>query len=263
MENNNLFPMHFEDGLPLESHPMLQSSSATGSIGSASTMGPLRDPITPPSGRSTPGFQTVMMDHDGGTLNYFGPTPPSLEVDYGLQNGSIQAMGSHNFGYHPFTDQMISPPTEYPQAAYQFDNIHYQPNPSWPWPGEGQMNLFEKHPSSRVGTQPPVLTPLAISRVEDRYYHPHIQPHERRHHHMSRAQEKTNALQRVQTNRVSKRTKRPTITTRHGYPAGNSSFRNAHLHSITIVPSAKHPCEFPECNKVFKRAEHLKRHTTS
>ncbi|KAI3327848.1 hypothetical protein HD806DRAFT_484163 [Xylariaceae sp. AK1471] len=68
----------FDEGFSFESQSLPCSSS--GSFSSASTASSSQDPFTPTSGRSTPGLQPILMDHDNvvcGTSTSFGLTPPA------------------------------------------------------------------------------------------------------------------------------------------------------------------------------------------
>ncbi|KAI0102405.1 hypothetical protein GGR51DRAFT_562579 [Nemania sp. FL0031] len=260
---NNTFQM-FDEVFPMESYgesyPMLPCSSSTGSLESASTPSPVKGPFTPPSGRSTPGFRPIVMDHDGDNVNGFN-------FDYVLHNEHLQ-QHINNIEHHPFANQIISPPAEFPQVPYQYDPVHYQMDPSWPWGAENQMTMFEKQPQSALGIPPVAMPPqLAIPRVEGHYVpQTYLTHHERRSGFNKVRLETTEALQRVQGGRINKRIRKSRITAVEPEKIAGYNVRTSRLAGMSVVLKASFLCEWPSCSKVgkaFKRHEHLKRHVNT
>ncbi|KAI8625600.1 hypothetical protein F5Y19DRAFT_260384 [Xylariaceae sp. FL1651] len=250
---------------------------------SASTANSSQDPFTPTSGRSTPGLQPMLMDHD--TVAYrtstsFGLTPPAsafdsyspsdtkAEIPYyagyealfatpsrkvSLQTNAMALecapmMPTQSLGHYPFANQLFSPPLEFPPPPYSLESSAYDIAPSWTWPEESPVN-FERHNS------PWMSTPLKEISLRERHNTPppYFSLHGGGWLCVDGAQQKTTALHQVQQGyRVLKRNRTQKTTMIGGK-------------SVPIFPKGLHRCLHGACvgRNLFKRQEHLKRHEIS
>ncbi|TGJ88062.1 hypothetical protein E0Z10_g664 [Xylaria hypoxylon] len=209
-------------------------SSASGSFSAASTTGSLPDPFTPSSGRSTPVFLNMPMDHDNAACGILeiGPTPPASDFGPFLtQNMKPEASHYMGPGPNPYNHEMATPPMDYQPAPYapeifNFNTLPSNTTPPWSWPPEdGPVMFFGGDQPRMFGEAYPTLSYQAVL-------------------------ERATALHRVQGQpRISRRNRQTQVVMPNDIK--------------TIVhPSGLFKCHHQKCGskKPFKRAEHLKRH---
>ncbi|KAI1115442.1 hypothetical protein F5Y14DRAFT_450013 [Nemania sp. NC0429] len=105
---NNISYISFEDGYPYGSEPLQYTGPSQGSVGAPIDTASLKEPYTPNSRRSTPGFP-FPIDHDGLPETHFANAIQPLHYDY------IQPEGRQ----FAFPQSMMSPSGEFDAAPYE------------------------------------------------------------------------------------------------------------------------------------------------
>lgn len=273
----------YSEGFPLD-NPGLSCSSSSGSFSSASTSSSMPEPFTPTSGRSTPGFRTMSMDHD--SVSYSGPgvfelTPPSSALggyfpsdskaefqrymEYGSASPSptrkssmqTQAMEFNYASMIPATypslptqEQAIEAGNPQPLGHYSFSN--YIASPQYPVPAPGYH--FEdpsRDPASMWSwtSESPVSF---FGRGHPSASPSPSQPLSARDRNGLPPPHLSHDRRRVNINKVQQKT-----------TALQRVQRTQHRHGVRIerIAAATFKCNYPGCQKgPFKRQEHLKRH---
>ncbi|KAI1175113.1 hypothetical protein F4777DRAFT_598705 [Nemania sp. FL0916] len=246
---NNMFDIPFDECLSLESAPLVACTSSTGSLSSASTFnGPLGDPYTPPSGRSTPGHRPLLVDQNGGTLDKYRCSIPSgFESGYELHHGPIQ-----------LADTDIEHLTQSQMGYYSNPPPQQQ---LWHWPVEGStdhLRYSKISASDIIADDPPTHEHRPYAQLATMHLQGSIRGnilHERKRAQPRAVQEEAAApLRRTQKGGVSKpRGKKRTAHEKIGEP-------------LSVTEPNGFPCDHADCaglGKKFQRREHLTRHYRS
>ncbi|KAI2642326.1 hypothetical protein GGS21DRAFT_546518 [Xylaria nigripes] len=137
----------------------LHCSSSSGSFSSESTASSSQDPFTPISGRSTPGLQPILMDHDNvcGTSTSFCLTPPASAFSSYFPSDT-KSKSSHYMDY----ESLSATPSR--KASIQSNTMDFECVPMMPTPSASRNNSIQStHPRS-LGHHPfddhMITTPL-------------------------------------------------------------------------------------------------------
>ncbi|KAI1362556.1 hypothetical protein F5Y08DRAFT_355289 [Xylaria arbuscula] len=226
------FPLSDED---------VHCGSSTRSFSVASTGNSVSSPYTPTSGRSTPSLSLSMMMNQA-TMGCEGlnlAVTPSQTV-YGTSVSPTSAEPPHYLGmtYPQYMPHLATPPSEdIPQPQFPTDgyNQYDSMTTAWACPMDSQT-LFEERGLSQGnpfmgdgGFPAPFLS----------------------------VQERSAALHQVQCrSRTTGRARMPMVMIQ------TRSVRNASI-SALVLESGKFKCPRQDCDKSFKRQEHLKRHVST
>jgi hypothetical protein len=140
--------VRFDEDFSFES-PSLPCSSS-GSYSTPSTASPSQDPFTPMSGRSTPGLQPLLMDHDNvvcGTSASFGLTPPASTFN-GYYPSETRSDSYRYMGYESFSA------TPSRRASVQAGAMDYECAPMMPTPMASRNTSYQSTNGPGLGNQP-------------------------------------------------------------------------------------------------------------
>lgn len=258
----------------------LSSASSARSFSTA----PSCAPITPQSGRSTPRQHVPSMNFNSVTEYEFTPQessmndyfPADIKTEFpagetfsttpnkkptgspysmDVENVDFLNAGSSSYGNMmnigqpsfleqlPFSSQMTSSPFCPPAPSY---SVHNPPCDTslWSYPFDNTLGLFDKaEPSNRTSSLRNISLQSKNPLPPPRY----VANHPRRHLPLQTVRDKTTILHHVQGGgRISKKARYTNL----GVP-------------FKMEEAGRFPCDMPECvkqGKVYKRAEHLKRH---
>ncbi|KFA61862.1 hypothetical protein S40285_07086 [Stachybotrys chlorohalonatus IBT 40285] len=285
------FRLEVDDNFSMCSQAISCPSTGT-SFSSASSA---YDPFTPNSRRSTP--NQLSLDFDGGCNTYGNPqsldlAPPTMSMPkYALGHGHDKTEPEH-MSYAqalPTTPmkRMEHLPNDYDHLL-DLNNMAQQPQVGSITPSNS-FNMYTLSPEGPMASNSFMMTPtqsLSGSEIADAasswsctndspinfyqqrsqlvpgmegfdMHRPSMSPMGRYHHHlhgsissddlrnrriMMEAQRKTNELQRAQFRASRKRAPKPESA------------------SVDVVRRAMCKCDYPGCEKAFRRNEHLKRH---
>ncbi|KAI8634281.1 hypothetical protein F5Y19DRAFT_207425 [Xylariaceae sp. FL1651] len=128
----------------------LSCSSSSGSFSSASTANSSQDPFTPTSGRSTPGLQPMLMEHDTvacGTSTSFGLTPPASAFGSYFPSDT-KAEIPHYLNY----EALSATPSR--KASLQTSAMDFECAPMIPTPTTSQNNSLQSANPQSLGHYP-------------------------------------------------------------------------------------------------------------
>ncbi|KAI0420391.1 hypothetical protein F5X98DRAFT_383033 [Xylaria grammica] len=195
--------------------------------------GSIPEPYTPNSGRSTPAFFNMPMEHGNLGHNFaMGITPPpSAFRPYSTYNSKPEASQYTAASHAVYVSDMATPPLEFPPVTYPADSVPYNSLPSWAWPADNGSAMF--FDTTQTGVFSEAYPPQQYQAV----------------------QERSTALHRVQrSGRATKRSQMPIVMVAR--KAGDAS----KAIQASLCVKGKFKCPQDGCKSTFMRQEHLKRH---